>query len=101
MVTRTEAEQEALELAGFQKRDIVLMTKFSPVPYADEIVKNTPIIFDKHKRFWRYNKETGLYSDDAEQYVRTIIRKHLMGDEQQKRNYIEEIISYVNFNHKQ
>jgi P4 family phage/plasmid primase-like protien len=95
MVTRAEAEKEALELAGFQKRDIVLMTKFSPVPYADEIVKNTPIIFDKHKRFWRYNKETGLYSDDAEQYVRTIIRKHLMGDEQQKRNYIEEIISYL------
>ena len=95
MVTRAEAEKEALELAGFQKREIVLMTKFSPVPFAEEIISKTPIIYDKHKRFWRYNKETGLYSDDAEQFVRTTIRTSLMGDEQQKRNYVEEIISYM------
>lgn len=95
MVTRSEAEQEALELAGFKKREIVLMTKFSPVPFAEELTSQIKIIYDKHKRFWRYDKETGLYSDDAEQFIRTKIRTTLMGDEQQKRNYVEEIISYL------
>ena len=95
MVTRSEAEKEALELIGLNKNQIILMTKFSPVPYAEEIIKSVHLIYDKHKRFWRYNKERGLYSDDAEQFIRTIIRKDLMGDEQQKRNYIEEIISYL------
>lgn len=95
MVTRAEATQEALELAGFEKRDIVLMTKFSPVPFAQELLKHTKVIYDKHKRFWRFDKETGLYKEDAEQFIRTSLRKHLMGDEQQKRNYIEEVVSYL------
>ncbi len=95
MVSRSEAEKEALELAGFQRKEIILMTKFSPVPFAEEILKHTTIIYDKHNRLWRYDNSTGLYSDDAEQYIRTLIRKDLMGDEQQKRTYIEEIISYL------
>jgi len=37
MVTRVEAEKEALELAGFNKKEIVLMTKFSPVPFSYKI----------------------------------------------------------------
>jgi len=95
MITRAEAEQEALELAGFNKRDIILMTKFSPVPFAQELLKHTTVIYDNQKRFWRYDKETGLYTDDAEQFIRTELRKNLMGDEQQKRNYIEEVVSYL------
>jgi len=95
MVTRKEAEQEALEIAGFSKREIVLMTKFSPVPFAEELLRKTNIIYDKSKRLWRYNKESGLYESDAEQYIRTELRKNLMGEEQQKRNYIDEIISYL------
>jgi len=95
MVTRTEAEKEALELAGFEKKDIILMTKFSPVPFAEEILKNIPIKFSKQQILWRYDKIEGIWKHNAEQYLRTLIRNNLLGDEQQKRNYIDEIISHI------
>ncbi len=88
-----QANQKIMQQAKL--RNIVLMTKFSPVPFAEAILQNTKIIFDKYKRFWRYNKESGLYSDDAEQFIRTTLRKNLMGDEQQKKAYVDEIISYI------
>lgn len=95
MVTRTEATEEALEMAGVEKRNIVLMTKFSPVPFAEEILKNLDIKYDKNKTLWRYDKDEGIWKNNAEQYLRTLIRKTLLGDEQQKRNYVEEIISHI------
>lgn len=88
-----QAHQKIMQQAKL--RNIVLMTKFSPVPFAEAILQNTKIIFDKYKRFWRYNKESGLYSDDAEQFIRTTLRKNLMGDEQQKKAYVDEIVSYI------
>lgn len=95
MVTRKEAELEALKLAGVDKRSIVLMTKFSPVPYAEELMKQNRIIYDKHKILWRYDKEEGLWMMGAEQFIRTSLRTKLMGEEQQKKNYVEEVLSYI------
>jgi len=43
----------------------------------------------------RYDSKEGIWTNDAEQFIRTILRKQLMGDEQQKKNYIDEIISYL------
>lgn len=92
-----EAHKKIMEQAKNRNliNNIVLMTKFSPVPFADNILNQTPIIYDKHKRFWRYNHKTGLYTDDAEQFIRTSLRRNLMGDEQQKKAYVEEIVSYI------
>lgn len=95
MVSRTEAEKEALDLAGFEKKDIVLMTKFSPVIYSEELLKHNKIIYDKNRNLWRYNEKDGIWKANAEQYLRTVVRQNLLGDEQQKRNYVEEIISYI------
>lgn len=95
MVTRTEAEQEALELVGFKKKDIVLMTKFSPVPYADEILKNINIVLDGRGVLWRYDRDEGIWKPNAEQFIKTLVRKDLLGDEQQKKNYVDEILSHI------
>jgi len=95
MVTRTEAEREALDLAGIEKKDIVLMTKFSPVPYTEEILSRINVKFDKHKILWMYNKSEGTWSNQAEQYLKTLIRSKLLGDEQQKRTYVDEIIAHI------
>jgi len=95
MVTRKEAEQEALEMAGFQKKEIVLMTKFSPVPFAEEILSKVKIIHDKRQTLWRYDSVEGIWKPRAEQYIKSLIRNKLLGDEQQKRNYVDEIVSYI------
>jgi putative DNA primase/helicase len=95
MVTRVEAEKEALELAGFNKKEIVLMTKFSPVPFAEEILKSVPIKYSKEKILWRYDSKEGIWKNNAEQYLKTLIRNSLLGDEQQKKNYVEEIIAHI------
>jgi len=95
MVTRTEAEKEALELAGFKKKDIILMTKFSPVPYAEEILSKINIVYDSHSVLWRYDDQEGIWIPYADQFLRTLVRKNLLGDELQKKNYVEEIVAHI------
>lgn len=102
MITRKKAELIASEIAGV-KKEYIIMSKFSPVPYAKELMLDNSFVYDKHKVLWRYNKEIGLWIEDAEQYIKTSLRKNLMGNSQQKKNYIEEIIAYIkdiNYNDK-
>jgi len=95
MTTRHEAEKEAMELAGFEKKDIVLMTKFSPVPFSEEILKNMNFVYDKNSILWRYDSVEGIWKPNAEKYLRSVIRNKLLGDEQQKKNYVEEIVAHI------
>ena len=95
MITRHEAEKEAMELAGFEKKDIVLMTKFSPVPFSEEILKNMNFVYDKNSILWRYDSVEGIWKPNAEKYLRSVIRNKLLGDEQQKKNYVEEIVAHI------
>ena len=74
---------------------IILMSKFSPVPYAKKIMKNNRFLYDKHKRFWRYDEKEGMWREDASEFIKSRLRKELMGDEQQKKHYTEEVVSYI------
>jgi len=74
---------------------IILMTKFTPVPFAEKLMNKYIFVYDKHKRFFMYDDDSGLWVSNAEQFVRTLLRKHLMGDDQQKKNYVEEVVSYI------
>lgn len=95
MVTRSDAEKEALELAGIERKNVVLMTKFTPEPFAKEILKNIDIIYSKNLILWMHDKNSGTWSPNCEQYLKSIIRTKLLGEEQQKRNYIDEIVSHI------
>ncbi len=95
MATRKSAEEEAIKLSGLNKKETVLMTKFNPEPFADEILKRIPIVYDKNGILWRYNDEEGIWKNNSEQLLRTIIRKNLLGEEQQKKHYIDEILSHI------
>lgn len=94
MVTRLEAEKEAGELFNIKEK-IVVMSKFSPVPFASKMMDNETFIYDKNKTLWRYDKKEGIWRTGAEQFVRTNLRNELFGDEQQKKNYVDEIVSYI------
>lgn len=76
-------------------QEIVLMSKFNPVNYAKQICKISRFIYDKNKIFWRYDSESGIWKDDADQFIKTYLRNRLMGDEQQKKNYVEEVVAYI------
>ena len=93
MVTRNRAEEIGAEMAGI-KKEYVIMSKFTPVPFAEQLMKTTKFIYDSNGIFWRCGDD-GLWSNDAEQVVKTELRTQLMGDEQQKKNYVEEIIAYL------
>ena len=95
MVTRADAEKEAAEMAGIPNKEFILMTKFTPVPFVEDILKKEIIVYDKNSILWRYDSVEGIWKPNAEQYIKTHIRKNLLGDEQQKRNYVEEIVAHL------
>lgn len=95
MVDRSVAEKEALELTGIDKEQIILMTKFTPEPFANEILKKINIKYDEHSILWRHDKKSGIWIPKSEQYLKSIIRKNLLGQEQQKKHYVDEIISHI------
>jgi len=74
---------------------IVLISKFSPVPYAEKLMANYKFLYDKYKRFWRYDEKEGIWREDAEEFIKNRLRKVLLGDEQQKKYYTEEVVTYV------
>jgi len=98
-VTQNRNKAEVLEAIGYEEKSeekkYIVMNKFSPVPYAEELMKKEKFVFDKYKILWRFEYLSGLWIENAEQYIRTSLRKNLMGDEQQKNHYIGEIISYI------
>lgn len=92
-------ENEVKGSSGLKERGVedrmILMSKFSPVPFAESLMRKHKIIYDKNKVLWKYDDEKGLWIGNAEQSLRNYLRLYLMGAEQQKKNYIEEVISYI------
>lgn len=76
-------------------QQITLLSKFSPVPFAEKLMENNRFVYDKFKRFWRYDEKAGVWKEDAGEYIRNQLRVTLVGDEQQRRQYIDEIVNYI------
>ncbi|ODS41163.1 MAG: hypothetical protein A7315_06875 [Candidatus Altiarchaeales archaeon WOR_SM1_79] len=76
-------------------RKIVLYDKFTPGVYADELMKNTPFIYDINRRFMRYSEAEGVWIEDGEIFIKSTLRKKLFGEEAQKTHYEREIVSYI------
>ena len=74
---------------------VILMNKFSPVPYAEELLKHYNFLYDKYKRFWRYDNFDGVWKEDADDFIKNRLRTHLLGQEQQKKQYADEVVSYL------
>jgi len=81
---------------NFEKSsNFVLLKKFSPKPFADEIMMVEKFVRDKFKRFWRYNYKKKVWTDDAEEYLRNVLRLKIFSDEMQQKKYVEEVVSYI------
>ncbi len=66
--------------------------KFNPRPYSEEILKEYFLRSDLLKRFWIYKKETGIWSDRAEIFLDSILRKRILGRKDYKIYCVKEII---------
>jgi|GEM_PF-4537715 len=74
----------------------VIITKtFLPQFFADPILKSYHFKYDVYKRFWRYDPKEGIWKEDAELWLASYLRKKVLGPEQQKTHYINEIINYI------
>ncbi|MFA6836961.1 MAG: phage/plasmid primase, P4 family [Fibrobacteraceae bacterium] len=78
-----------------QKNNVVIMSKFSPVPYAEKLMSDHEFLYDKHERFWIYDNNSGLWKEDADKFIKNRLRLYLLGDELQKANYCDEIVKYI------
>ena len=90
-----DKEKQPREIVEREQDIILLMSKFSPVPYAEKLMKNHDFLFDVYKRFWRYDGQEGIWKEDADTFIKNRLRTRLVGAEQQKKSYIDEIVSYI------
>lgn len=83
------------EVLGKDKDKIIIMQKFSPVPYAEKLMRETRFLYDRAKMLWRYNAEEGIWTSDAELYIKSRLRKELLSEEQQRKSHCEEVVDYI------
>ncbi len=67
--------------------------KFNPRSYSNEILEKYHLKYDMHKRFWIYDNESGIWKEQAELILNSILRKKILGDKDYKRYCVEEIIA--------
>lgn len=77
------------------KKAGIKLEKFNPVPFAEKILEQDKFLFDKFKRFWRYDTEQGIWKEDAEIFIRNKLRTLLFEESEQKKHYAEEIVCYI------
>lgn len=93
---KDKKNEQGFEYKTYRKgNQIIVMERFSPVPYAKELMENYKFMYDKYKRFWRYDFKDNLWKEDAEDFIRNLCRVSLLGEQQQKNNYTNEIVSYI------
>lgn len=66
--------------------------KFNPRPYSEGILKEYSLRSDLLKRFWIYNKDTGIWNDRAEIFLDSTLRKRILGRRDYKTYCVREII---------
>jgi len=60
--------------------EIQLTNRFSPKPFADALLNNHDFKYDSFHRFWVYDPLSGLWKEDAEEFIKNRLRKYIFGD---------------------
>ena len=70
----------------------IVLSKFSPRPFSEEILKANKLFTDRNKRLYLFDQESGLWIEEADTYIEAMLRQGLMGEEAQKSYYVREVI---------
>lgn len=69
--------------------------KFNPRQYTELILKKFEIKSDVVGRLWKYNSLDGIWKDNGEDYLKSVLRKDLLINSHRKINYVNEVIADV------
>ena len=81
--------------AGVTREKVVVMQKFSPRPFSEELKNKFTLKYDKFKRLFFYDSNSGLWSENAETILEVTLRRNLLGAELLKKHYVAEILADV------
>ncbi|MCK4619353.1 MAG: toprim domain-containing protein, partial [Desulfobacterales bacterium] len=71
----------------------VTTSKFSARVFSEALLSKYNVRFDSYKRFWFYNKDIGLWTENAEQILEFALRKGLLPEKYLSRYYVREVLS--------
>ena len=74
---------------------IIFKDKFSPRAIANQIISESPFIYDKHKRLWFYSEESGIWQEHGAEMVNKWIRDASQDDSLQRNHYVKEVVGYI------
>jgi len=77
------------------REKIVVMQKFSPRPFAKDLRDKFMLKYDKFKRLFYYDADSGLWFENAEIILEVELRRNLLGIELLKQHYVAEILADV------
>lgn len=76
--------------------DLIIGEKFNARDYSNYLLEKFNVRCDKFKRLWVYNSSSGLWQDNGEVSLDSILRKEILNKEQHiKDYYVQEIIKDV------
>lgn len=75
-----------------KKKESQIKVKFNPRPYSNEILEKYSLKYDDKHRFWIWSKFTGLWNEDAEAILNSILRQKILGKQDYKRYCVAEIV---------
>jgi len=93
-IVSQEIKQRKLETSNFLKEPLEFSKqKFNPRSYSEGILTDESLKFDKYKRFWIFDKSTGIWKNEAELILNSTLRKRILGNPDYKRYCVAEIIA--------
>lgn len=85
--------EETQKPATYKKK---INTKEEIIPEITEhITGKNYFIADQLKRFWWYDHKTGIWRENAEDYLNSVIRREIEGEEAQRSFIVKEVISRI------
>lgn len=69
--------------------------KFNPRPYSKLLLENYDIKSDIAGRLWFYDSKEGIWKQNAEDFLKSVLRKEYLHDEHLRVYYVNEVIADV------
>ena len=83
------------QIPAYNIPSIISLSKFSPKPYANELMKFHFFKYDTNGRFWVWDKNTGLWQEDAKEFIGQQLRKYLFEEANLKSHYVQEVTNHI------
>lgn len=104
-------EDEKIILELLENKDLLHLTKriidtvkysklskkgnFIANEYAEKVLEDFELVYDEFGRLWMYDEESGIWLENAEKDLDTILRARYLEEKYQKKYFVEEVIAQI------